>query len=406
MRKFDKLFNLLIEEITNNIDTRRKGLQKIDKLNTKNFLDFLREILPLFKENKLNLDEVTITEKPDGSAIRLIMNNDNLLFESSYSGVVEWDKMPFPEQAKWMKFNLEDKLKEISHKIGFNFKIIGELIWCDQLVENEKVTPVGASYLAKYFGTKGGIIIIDLKKIENNTLIDLENDEFFKLTALLKGISNDEFKFYSKQEDMKFNKSIELSLDIDQLVKMLQLPEYNKDRYTVKDKKIIEEVDQIKNEFLDQLEYIINSTQGHFSEKGDLIEGLVLTVLKSGNEYGVFSRGYKDMKSKYNHYSADIENAENELLQNIFGYQIMSKIRSSYDNLNFNAYEEKFNDVWPAFLKLFKTNFNLLKNDSTIPLATKMAQLQILNKKLNKFNRILNFKDFLNEYRIGEKFNI
>ena len=117
MRKFDTLFNLLIEEITNNLNTRRKGLQKIDKLNTKNFLDFLREILPLFKENKLNLDEVIITEKPDGSAIRLIMDNDNLLFESSYSGVVEWDKMSFPEQAKWMKFNLEDKLKEISHKI-------------------------------------------------------------------------------------------------------------------------------------------------------------------------------------------------------------------------------------------------------------------------------------------------
>lgn len=149
--RFLELYNLVMESL----DTRRQGLQKIDQMNTKKFLDFLREILPLFKKNELDLNKVTITEKPDGSAIRLIVKDGELLFESSYSGIVTWDRMPFPEQGKWMKENLESSLVRISKDIGFDFKIIGELIWCDQMIENEKVTPVGASYLAKNFGEKG-----------------------------------------------------------------------------------------------------------------------------------------------------------------------------------------------------------------------------------------------------------
>ena len=135
MNKFD----ILYEEVMESLNSKRKGLQKIDQMNTKDFLEFLREILPLFKDNKLDLNNVIITEKPDGTAIRLVVLNNDLLFESSYSGLVSWDKMPFPEQTELMYNHLKDKFIAIANQIGFDFKLIGELIWCNELVENEKV---------------------------------------------------------------------------------------------------------------------------------------------------------------------------------------------------------------------------------------------------------------------------
>ena len=400
--QFQKTYDIIMEQINgSSLDSKRHGLQKIDQMNTKKFLDFLREILPLFKDNQLDLNKVTITEKPDGSAIRLIVKDGRLLFESSYSGVVEWDKMPFPEQAEWMKKNLEDNLLKIQTAVGFDFKIIGELIWCDKLVENGKVTPVGASYLANKFGSKGGIIIIDLKKIENNELTDLDNEVFSYLTMLLKSINTDEFVFYSKQEDMQFTKSITLSLDINQLISLLKKPEYNKPRYTIKDKAIIDEVEQIKQELLNQLEDVVNSTTGHFSDKSDLIEGLVLTVLDSHNEYGVFSKGYKAMKEKYHHYSNDMESLLRKFWQDLFGTFMMGKIKESYDPSKKSAYEAKFNEIWPDFIADYNDLADKLKNDKTVPLATKTAQISVIQKKLNNFNKVKSFDDLVETFGIA-----
>lgn len=388
-------------EITS-LNSKRKGLQKIDQINTKDFLEFLREILPLFKNNKLDLDNVIITEKPDGTAIRLAVLNNDLLFESSYSGLVNWNEMPFPEQTELMYKHLKDKFINIAKEIGFDFKLIGELIWCNELIENEKVTPVGASYLAKHFGKLGGIIIINLKKIINNELVDLTKEEYSKLTELIKNVSDSEFNFYSKELDMKFNTPIELHLNIDELIQLLKRPEYNKLRYSVKtDLAIINQVDEIKQEFLEQLENIINSTTGHFSAEGDLIEGLVLTVLNSGNEYGVFSRNYKTMKNNYVKYENNIEQAFYTFLETVFENKSLPVIKRKYNSELAAVYSERFDNAWKIFMNSFITNLNELTNDKTIPKASKYAQLHILNKKLDKYNKINNFKDFEQIFLIG-----
>lgn len=388
-------FNRLYEEVMGSLDSKRKGLQKIDQMNTKDFLGFLREILPLFKDNKLDLENVIITEKPDGTAIRLAVLNNDLLFESSYSGLVSWDNMPFPEQTGLMYKHLKNKFINIAKEIGFDFKLIGELIWCNELVENEKVTPVGASYLAKHFGTFGGIIIINLKKIINNELLDLTKDEYTKLTELIKNISDDKFNFYSKETDMQFSTPIELHLNIDELIQLLKLPEYNKTRYSVKtDLAIINQVEEIKQKFLNQLENIINSTTGHFSAEGDLIEGLVLTVLNSGNEYGVFSRNYKTMKNNYVKYENNIDQAFYTFLDTVFNNKSLSIIRRKYSSFNKELCEQKFDTAWKVFYNEFLTNYNALKKDSNIPKASKYAQLKILEKKFNTYSKINNYQDF------------
>lgn len=377
------------------LNTKRVGMKKINQLSTHDFLKFLKEILPCFnKNNELDLDKVTVSEKIDGTAIRLAIINNDLFFESSYSGLVSWDKMPFPEQTELMYKKLKSILVNISNTVGYEFKLIGELIWAKDLVENEKVTPVGASYLAKYFGSFGGLIIFDIKKIVENDLIDLSEYEFNILKELIKRTSDSEFNFYSS-EDLIFNKTIKLTKNVKSILDIINQSEYNKPRFNkVKDFNILNTIENIREDILISFESVINSITGHFSEKTDLIEGIVINIKSSGNTYGLFSNNYKEMKNNYVKYENNIEQAFYTFLNAVFNNKSLPVIKRNYKMFDRNYCEQQFNKVWPIFYNEFVTNFNKLKYDTNIPKASKYAQTIILNKKLNTYNKIKNYQEF------------
>lgn len=374
----------------NSLNNNRQGLQKIDQMGTKDFIHFLREFLPLFKNNKLDLTKVSITEKTDGSAIRLVVINNDLFFESSYSGIVSWDKTPFPSAAHWIYKNLKTPLLNIKNKFKTDFKIIGELIWCKDIIDNNNTfTPIGTTYSADKFGQYGGLIIIDLKQIVDNNLINFDNKQFFDLTNSIKELSNNTFKFFSKQIDLQFNTSVSLNLDIQNILNLINQPKYNKSRFAPKqDKHIIDLVNQIKNNLLIQFESIINNTTGHFSKPGQLIEGLVITILNSGNEYGLFSSGYKQIKEKYWKYNRLIEQSWYNVLFNIFNNKSLGIIRKTLDKNNYSKYTENFNRYWDKFLSEIIITLNNLNNDQTIPCGTKIIQQDTINKKLKHYSSI------------------
>lgn len=88
--------------------------------------------------------------------------------------------------------------------------------------------------------------------------------------------------------DIKLNKNVKFSLNIESLKKLVNMPEYNKPRYLSKnpeDQVILNSIEQIKAEVSEQLEQIINNTQGSFSDPNDLIEGMVLKMKDTGNQY-------------------------------------------------------------------------------------------------------------------------
>lgn len=59
--KFQRLFDLVMEDIT----SQRKPIQKVDAMKPKEFIAFLKEILPLVEKGKVDLNEVRISEKVD-----------------------------------------------------------------------------------------------------------------------------------------------------------------------------------------------------------------------------------------------------------------------------------------------------------------------------------------------------
>lgn len=147
-------FKLLLEEINEELNTKRKGIMKVDQMSAQQFLRFLREFLNQFDDmNQLNIDNVVITEKIDGVALRLAFLNNELLFESSYSGLTTADKVPFSDAAIEIKSIIEPKFKRIFK--NQNIKLIGELIWISDIEESGKVTPIAAKYLTNKFGEKG-----------------------------------------------------------------------------------------------------------------------------------------------------------------------------------------------------------------------------------------------------------
>lgn len=61
MNKFDRLYNLIMEDINSN----RKPILKVNQMSPEQFIYFLKEFLPYVKEGKVDLNDIRISEKID-----------------------------------------------------------------------------------------------------------------------------------------------------------------------------------------------------------------------------------------------------------------------------------------------------------------------------------------------------
>ena len=117
--KFLKLYNLIMEDIT----SERKPIRKVDQMQPKEFIEFLKEFLPLVKDGKVDLNDVRISEKVDGQSLKLLTQNGQMMFESSYSGVTTWNKVPMKDAAKFLYDNYSQLFGDIHDLIGGDFNV-------------------------------------------------------------------------------------------------------------------------------------------------------------------------------------------------------------------------------------------------------------------------------------------
>lgn len=396
--KFDKLYNLVME----NIDSNRKPIPKINAMSPKQFIEFLKEFLPYVKNGKVDLDDVRITEKFDGNALRLLTKNGKMMFESSYSGVTTYDKVPFKEAAEFLYKNYSQLFEDIYNEIGCDFKVIGELIWINNMEDNGKVTPVGASYLIENFGHAGGMVVFDILKIENNELISFEGDEKETIFNMIYDLNNEDFSFHLIK-DMNLNKNVTFTLNVDELLTIIEKPEFNKERFNKKtDSQIISEIEQIQKNVVVQLSQIVDQTKGSFSAEGDLIEGIVLKIEKSGNQYGIFSDGYKDMKHKYWEDFEEIDKIYNEFLKQVFNKSQRRFIINDLEKFGSDKYEEKYNELLPIYREKLLNKYEYLEKKE-LPKAVKNTQLSMAKNTINKLLENLSYNNFIKKYIYREE---
>ena len=390
--KFLKLYNLIMEDIS----TQRKSIRKVDAMKPEEFIQFLKEFIPLIKDGKVDLNDVRISEKVDGQALRLLTKNGEMMFESSYSGVTTWDKVPMKEAAKFLYNNYSQLFGDIYELIGADFKLIGELIWIDEMEESGKVTPVAASYLTDKFGTHGGMVVFDILKIENDNIVSFEKEKQDEIFGMIEDLNNEDFSFYLINS-IDITKNVVFNLDVDQISQLLQNPDFDKRKFNEKeDAQLIQEIEKIKQNVCAQLSQTIDNTKGAFSEQGDLIEGIVVKILGSGNQYGMFSNGYRDMKHKYWDSFEQIKPLYEEFFKAVFGYLPLNKTRVIFPKLkqDFYQFKENFEKFQPEYSKKINEAFDKLVNDQSIPKAAKRVQVSMAKRSVDAVNQT-NYDQFI-----------
>lgn len=394
MGKFLQLYNIIMEDINSN----RKPIQKVNAMNPKEFITFLKEFLPFVKNGKVDLNDIRITEKVDGSAISLLWNDNDMKFESSYSGVTSWDNLPFPDAGKFLYQTYRLIFRDIAEQFG-DFKIKGELIWIDGMEEDGKVTPVGASYLTEKFGSFGGIIVFEIFKIENDKLTRFNEEDEKTIMEMIQDMNNDEFSFYLSQ-DIILNQNVNFTLDPNELLNVINSPEFNKDKFDKKkDAQLIEEIQKIQDNVVKQLSNIVDQSKGAFSAEGDLIEGIVLKINSSGNQYGIFSNGYKDMKHRYWETFENIKPLYMEFLKKVFGYSQLRYIKLHWDEIDKDQAQKTLDSIKDEYISKIESLLNKIK-DSKIPSSVKNTQIGMGTKTLNKIKELNHINEFGNN--LGE----
>ena len=388
MSKFLQLYNMIMEDI----NSTRKPIQKVNAMSPKEFIAFLKEFLPYVKNGKVDLNDIRITEKVDGSALSLLWNNNDMKFESSYSGVTSWDNLPFPDAGKFLYQTYRLIFRDIAEQFG-DFKIKGELIWIDGMEENGKVTPVGASYLTEKFGSFGGVVVFEIFKIENDKLTRFNDEDEKTIMEMIQDMNNDEFSFYLSQ-DIILNQNVNFTLDPNELLSIINSPEFNKERFDKKaDAKLIEEIQKIQNNVVKQLSNIVDQSKGAFSAEGDLIEGIVLKINSSGNQYGIFSDGYKNMKHSYWEKFENVKSLYIEFLNKLFGYSQLRYIKLHWNEIDKKQAQKTLDSIKDEYVKKIETLINDI-NESKIPSSVKNTQISMATKTLNKIKELKSVEKF------------
>lgn len=383
--KFQRLFDLVMEDIT----SQRKPIQKVDAMKPKEFIAFLKEILPLVEKGKVDLNEVRISEKVDGQSLKMLTQKGKMMFESSYSGVTTWDKVPMTDAAKFIYDKYNQLFDDIYEELGFtDFKLIGELIWIDDLEDGDKVTPVAASYLRDKFGKHGGMVVFDIMKIDDDNLVPFPEEKQDMIFNMIRDLNDDDFTFHLV-ESIDITKNVTFDLDVPMLKQVITNPEYNKDRYSkTKDAAILEEIEKIKANVCAQLSKIVENTKGAFSAEGDLIEGIVFKVLGSGNQYGMFSNGYRDLKHKYWDSYHELDQLYPQFFREVFGTTPQFRKKTLIPKLaeDREQFRAAYDKLRPGYLESAETLLKKLKEDESIPHAVKRVQLSMGQRTVDRLS--------------------
>ena len=263
-------FNILIEAL----NTDKNFILKIKAMNKKQMVEFIKKIKPFVKNGKINTTELDVTEKVDGSSVKISWFDHKINIESSYSGMVNnpnsFNKNPFGVPfAETLKYYQKTFTKQFEKQFGdTNFKVIGELFYTKDIEVDKdgSVTFVATKYNPKMLGKIATIITF--------TALEYDGTSFSKPNPkILKQFNKISDKNLTVQSIKGLKFQSEINLEVPILQDILKNPEKVLD-----DKELLESVRQaFKDSFADALK---NAEQydGDLKSIGSVIEGIVMDL--------------------------------------------------------------------------------------------------------------------------------
>ena len=393
--RFQHIYNLVMESV----ESFRKPIVKLDQMNDKAFVAFLKNTLPYIKDRNLNKG-VRITEKIDGQAFRILVYDGDMKFGSSYTDNVDPEKVPMTEAAMFIKEHFYEKFQELRKELGFDFKLIGELIWIAEPEESGKVTPVCASYRISNFGEHGGMVVFDIKKIEADELVDLDAAEEDNAFDKVSKIGDEAFSYYIASNiditDDVYAKMTVFFTNVDELLAELSQPEYDAARLSPATKS---KVQQMRSEIVAKFADILRQSKGAFSDEGDLKEGMVIRINDTGDQYGLFSDNYKEVKHGYWNKFDVLDRMYGEFFKSVFGCIQTLKKKKVIPVLEQDPqfFKAAYDQIQPEYQKKAEAAYQALIDDATIPKNAKRVQVSMGKNIVSKLS-VADYDTFIKRY--------
>ncbi len=334
----------MFQHILSNLETPRVSIKKLNQLNNNEKEIFYK----LFKSTSY-----TFSEKIDGFAFRTLVTKDKLYFESAYSGLVETKDFFNPKISNTFNNFYKKILTNIALKYNTSFKLIGELIWCDNQFDNNICTPVCTSYSKSKIGNIFSFIIFDILLINDNNYIYNDN--------IRKNIEYDILHINLNNIDTSLLMLNNIDINIPTFIKNTNV--------------------DILIKYLQIITDNLNSSYCNLSNNP--IEGIVISFPSVNIKYGIFSSTYKSRKSIYYKHFTEFEKILNEFKKQVYGY-IRNDIIIRHNILQNPSTEILFKKYYKQTLDNLLSILLNLKDDNIIPIATKNMQIFLLNKKIEK----------------------
>lgn len=385
-------YSMLLEAKSTEYDTPRVGMIKIHQMNPQQFVNFINALKGLIKDKsntKINLGDLNVQEKVDGTGVRIIVNNGAIGLESSYSGVVyNADEFPleqFRETLKYLQNVLGDKLIDIAAKNKTSYKVIGELFYINDVNSidaDSTVTFIGTKYDSKKLGSFGSVIIFNADGIQDNKLVQLTPEQRKGIINDLKDLTTDQFKFFS-DDDIKWNGEFDIQIQYDTKLgkKILNNPELL--------------LDKSNKEFFESFrDAIAQAFSREISKKGSLfgvpeteVEGIVFDI--NGQKFGATNFNWKEKKAAIYKSEEEFNQVISNFYKTVFGFVKPKKIQQL---LNTPDYKKLYGIPYKKEVAQFKQDLKAAKykfdHDKLIPAAIKKMQKFFVEETWQKLKGI------------------
>lgn len=385
-------YSMLLEAKNTEYDTPRVGMTKIHQMNPHQFVNFINALKGLIKDKsntKINLGDLNVQEKVDGTGVRIIVNNGAIGLESSYSGVVyNADEFPleqFRETLKYLQNVLGDKLIDIAAKNKTSYKIIGELFYINDVNSidaDSTVTFIGTKYDSKKLGSFGSVIIFNADGIQDNKLVQLTQEQRKGIINDLKDLTTDQFKFFS-DDDIKWKGEFDIQIQYDTKLgkKILNNPELL--------------LDKSNKEFFESFrDAIAQAFSREISKKGSLfgvpeteVEGIVFDI--NGQKFGATNFNWKEKKAAIYKSEEEFNQVISNFYKTVFGFVKPKKIQQL---LNTPDYKKLYGIPYKKEVAQFKQDLKAAKykfdHDKLIPAAIKKMQRFFVEETWQKLKGI------------------
>ena len=385
-------YSMLLEAKSTEYDTPRVGMIKIHQMNPQQFVNFINALKGLIKDKsntKINLADLNVQEKVDGTGVRIIVNNGAIGLESSYSGVVyNADEFPleqFRETLKYLQNVLGDKLIDIAAKNKTSYKVIGELFYINDVNSidaDSTVTFIGTKYDSKKLGSFGSVIIFNADGIQDNKLVQLTPEQRKGIINDLKDLTTDQFKFFS-DDDIKWKGEFDIQIQYDTKLgkKILNNPELL--------------LDKSNKEFFESFrDAIAQAFSREISKKGSLfgvpeteVEGIVFDI--NGQKFGATNFNWKEKKAAIYKSEEEFNQVISNFYKTVFGFVKPKKIQQL---LNTPDYKKLYGIPYKKEVAQFKQDLKAAKykfdHDKLIPAAIKKMQKFFVEETWQKLKGI------------------